>query len=153
MAVAILSSILTSILNSTLSPISSLILWPSIRLSQFWHQSGPSSLAAGKNLQNRKRTSPDSPSLRLHGKKFGAAAAFVVVALPLHGFNSCSATFETEVASKSGKALLTCMLRSQSRERSGTKPAVHWLRSRTVAVTKLWYRSRPTLWGNEAFPK
>ena len=34
---------------------------------------------------------------------------------------------------------------SQSRERSDTKPSVLWLRSRTVDVTKIWYRSRPTL--------
>ena len=46
----------------------------------------------------------------LHGKKFGAAAAFAVVALPHHGFKrGCSATFETAVASKSGTALLSCM--------------------------------------------
>ena len=37
-------------------------------------------------------------------------------------------------------------LRSQSRERSGTKPSVLWLGSRTVAVTKLWYRNRSTVW-------
>ena len=29
--------------------------------------------------------------LQLHGKKFGAAAAFVVVALPHHGFNAAAA--------------------------------------------------------------
>ena len=41
----------------------------------------------------------------VHGKKFGAVAAFVVVALPHHG----SPTFETAVASKTGTALLSCM--------------------------------------------
>ena len=74
-----------------------------------------------------------------------------VVALPQHGFNAAAAPlFRHHSGSLKkwyGVALLYVgTLRSQSRERSGTKPSVLWLRSRTVAVTKLWYRSRPTLW-------
>ena len=34
----------------------------------------------------------DAPANRqLHGKKFGAAAALVIVALPYHGFNAAAA--------------------------------------------------------------